>query len=226
MLTEISVFLPAYNEEKNLPSLITSCDIFLKNNLKKYEIIVINDGSTDQTVTTVEKLKKEYPTLRLVNHKLNIGYGQAIRSGIKAAKYNWVFFMDSDNQFRIEDLAKFLGHDEADLIIGYRIKRDDPINRLLASRIYGLFVKTLFGLKVNDIDCAFKVMRRKAIQSLGLISSSFFISTELLVRAKKKGLKIVEIGVNHYPRKEGRSSVTKERVVQSLIELKKLYFTL
>ena len=226
MITELTVFLPAFNEAKNLPQLVRSCDHYLKKNLKKYEIIVINDGSTDETAKVTTDLKKKYPSLRLINHPSNLGYGLAIKNGIIEARFDWVFFMDSDNQFRIDDLHSFLSHDEADLVIGYRMKRDDPINRLIASRVYGIFVKTLFGLWIRDIDCAFKLMRKEAVQHLGLISHSFFISTELLVRAKKKGLKIVEIGVNHYPRREGKSTVTKERIFQSLIELKNLYLSI
>lgn len=223
MVKELTVFLPAYNEEKNLPELVESCDNFLKKNLSKYEIIVVDDGSVDQTIEVVSRLKDKYKHLRLVSHRGNQGYGAAIKTGIGEARYPWVFFMDSDNQFKIDDLKQFLGRDDADLIIGYRIKRDDPASRILASRVYGLFVKTLFGLKVRDIDCAFKLMKKKSVEDLGFVSKSFFVSTEILVRAKKKGLKIVEIGVNHYPRKEGKSTVTLARVKQSLIELGKLY---
>ncbi len=174
MVTQLSIFLPAYNEGENLPFLIEKCDQFLKKNLKKYEIIVVNDGSKDDTKKVVEGLQKKFLSLRLVNHKTNLGYGQAIRTGIKESKFPWVFFMDSDNQFDINDLKKFLSHDDADLVIGYRIKRDDPFTRILASRVYGLFVKSLFGLKVKDIDCAFKLMKKDSVKDLGYVSNSFF----------------------------------------------------
>lgn len=223
MVTKLSLFLPAYNEGKNLPSLLAGCDQFLKENLKHYEMIVVDDGSTDQTAHVVANLRHKYSALRLVSHPSNQGYGQAIRTGIKEAKFPWVFFMDSDNQFRIEDLKEFLRYDDFDLVVGYRIKRDDPISRLIASNIYGLFVKTLFGLKIKDIDCAFKMLRKEAVEKLGFRSDSFFVSTELLVLAKKNNLKIKEIGVHHYPRQEGRSTVTFGRVWQSLVELVKLY---
>jgi len=226
MIKKLSVFLPAYNEEGNLPYLIDQCDKYLSETLDQYEIIVVDDGSIDNTASVVFGLTKKYKKLRLVRHHGNQGYGQAIRTGIKESKYPWTFFMDSDNQFKIEDIKEFLSNDDYDLVIGYRIKRDDPVRRLVASRVYGLFVKTLFGLKVKDIDCAFKVMRRDAIADLGIISNSFFASTELLVRARKNGLKIKEIGVNHYPRKEGVSTVTFARVKQSLAELGKLYAAL
>lgn len=223
MITQLSVFLPSYNEEKNLLFLIGECDRYLKSHLEKYEIIVIDDGSTDETTSVVINLQKKFPKLRLVKHDGNLGYGQAIRTGIKESKYPWIFFMDSDNQFRIEDIQEFLKYDEYDLDIGYRIKRDDHVKRLIASKVYGAFVKALFGLKVKDIDCAFKLMRKSAVANLGVVSNSFFASTELLVRAKKNGLKIKEIGVHHYPRREGVSTVTLSRVKQSLVELTKLY---
>lgn len=226
MIQKLSVFLPAYNEEKNLLYLIDRCDRYLKRNLKGYEIIIIDDGSTDETAPVVSGLTKKYKKLRLVKHIGNQGYGQAIRTGIMESKYPWTFFMDSDNQFKIEDIEEFLNSDNYDLIIGYRLKRDDPIGRLIASSVYGMFVKILFGLKAKDIDCAFKLMRRDSVANLGFVSNSFFASTELLVKAKKKGLTIKEIGVNHYPRKEGISTVTFARVKQSLIELGKLYATL
>ena len=226
MVQKLSLFLPAYNEALNLPELIKDSDNFLKKNLSAYEIIVIDDGSTDSTAATVRLLQEKYKSLKLVSHIGNKGYGQAIRTGIKESKYPSSFFMDSDNQFKIEGLKEFLKYDNFDLVIGYRIKRDDPVNRLIASRVYGMFVKTIFGLKVRDIDCAFKLMRRDAVIDLGFISNSFFASTEILVRAQKKGLKIKEIGVNHYPRKKGVSTVTVNRVKQSLVELGKLYAAL
>ncbi len=226
MVQKLSVFLPSYNEEKNLPFLIGECDRYLKSHLEKYEIIVIDDGSTDETTSVVINLQKKFKRLRLVKHDGNLGYGRAISTGIKESKYPWTFFMDSDNQFKIEDLEKFLNHDDYDLIIGYRLKRNDPLKRLIASRIYGLLVKILFNLKIRDIDCAFKLMRKSAVENLGIISTSFFASTELLVRAQKNDLKIKEIGVHHYPRKEGVSTVTLARVKQSLLELGKLYAAL
>lgn len=223
MVTKLSIFLPAYNEGGNLPSLIASCSSFGQANLELFEIIIVDDGSTDETEAIVGALAKKYPHLRLVRHPANLGYGQAIKTGLKSARYPWVFFMDSDNQFKIEDLKSFLQYDSYDLVIGYRLKRDDPINRLIASRVYALFVKALFGLKVRDIDCAFKLMNKRSVNNLSLESKSFFISTELLVQAKAKGLTIKEIGVHHYPRQEGKSSVTINRIVQSLLELRKLY---
>ncbi len=224
MVTQLSLFLPAFNEEKNLPLLIKDCDQFLKNNLSQYEMIVIGDGSSGGTKKVVEDLTSKYKHLRLVSHSANLGYGQALRSGIQAARYPWAFFMDSDNQFKIQDLKPFLAYSDFDLVIGSRLKRNDPARRLLASWVYGLFVKTLFGLKIRDIDCAFKMMKKKSVENLGFVSNSFFASTELLVLAKKKGLSIKEIGVHHYPRKAGVSTVTFNRVLRSLLELKKLYF--
>jgi len=226
MVKELTVFFPAYNEADNLPFLIRDCDQFLKNNLPKYEIIVVDDGSTDNTTEVVKGLLVKYPKLRLVSHRGNQGYGAAIKTGIKEARFPYVFFMDSDNQFKFDDLKQFLGQDDFDLVIGFRIKRHDPASRIFASKVYGLFVKSLFGPKVKDIDCAFKLMKKSAVENLKIKSDSFFVSTELLVRAQRNGLKIKEIGVSHYPRREGQSTVTKERVIQSLIELKKLYFSL
>jgi len=226
VIQKLTLFLPAFNEALNLPELIKNSDNFLKKTLTAYEIIIVDDGSTDSTASVVKDLQKTYQKLRLVRHDGNKGYGQAIRTGIKESKYPWTFFMDSDNQFKIDDLKEFLEFDSYDLVIGYRIKRDDPVRRLIASRVYGAFVKTLFGLKVKDIDCAFKLMRKDAVTDLGFVSNSFFASTEILVRAKKRGLKIKEIGVSHYPRKEGISTVTLGRVKQSLVELGKLYAAL
>lgn len=226
MLTSLSIFLPAYNEADNLPDLLKQIHAFASKSLKKYEVIIIDDGSTDNTQKIASNLVNRYPNTRIFTHQRNLGYGAAIKNGLVESKYPWVFFMDSDGQFDIKELKDFLEFDKFDLVVGYRIKRDDPPRRIFASKVYGQIVKFLFGFKVKDIDCAFKLMNRQKVLDLNLYSDSFFISTELLVKSSRQNLKVKEIGVHHYKRAKGASTVTTKRVLDSLLELAKLFLNL
>lgn len=213
-LKELSVFFPFYNEEANIEAQAKQALKIIPQFAQRFEIILVNDGSVDKTGLIGEKLADRYRQVRLINHKKNRGYGGALKSGFEAAKYAWVFFSDGDRQFDLAEIGSLLGHvNEADLIIGYRKKRADSLIRLANAKLFNFLIRILFGLRVKDIDCAFKLLRKNVIESLELRSDGALISSELLIKAKKAGFKISQVPVSHYPRKIGNPTGANFRVI-------------
>lgn len=211
MIKEISVFFPAYNEEKNIKKTIVEAISVLEKTAKKYEIIVINDGSKDKTGEIVEKLMKENKNIRMITHRKNKGYGGSLISGFSKVKYEWIVFTDSDGQFDFSEIGRFISTQKetnADLVIGWYRKRRVSFIRKINSSVWQIIVRLMFGLKVKDIDCGFKLIRKKVIDEISQLKSQrgAFISTEFLVKAKLKNFKIVEIPVHHYAREEGAAT--------------------
>jgi len=213
-LPEISLFLPAYNEAENIQKTISDADKVLKKLAQKYEILVIDDGSKDETGTIVKKMMKKNKNIRLITHNPNKGYGGAFKSGLYGSKYDLVSFIDSDGQFDYSELTKFIPLiDNHDLVIGYRIKRQDNFLRVLNANIWKLWVWLLFGLWVKDIDCAFKVIKKPVIDSIDLVTESALTSAEFLIRTKQAGFKLAEVGVHHYPRAAGEQTGANPKVI-------------
>ncbi len=225
MKPALSAFFPAYNEEGNIAKTVRQALEVLSAYADPFEVIVVDDGSTDRTAEVVRAIAALDPRVRLVQHGRNRGYGAALRTGFAAARYDWVFFSDADLQFDLKDLARLLAHlDHADLIVGYRIRRQDPLHRRLISRVWNWLVRWGFGIRVRDVDCAFKLVRRELVQRLPLRSEGAFLSTELLCRAAATGARIVEVGVPHYPRRWGKQGGASFRVIlRALVELWRLW---
>jgi glycosyltransferase involved in cell wall biosynthesis len=220
----ISVFFPAYNEEANIGALALKTASVLKRIASPWEVIAINDGSRDRTGQVVKALHKKNRNIRLVDHVVNQGYGAAVKSGFSAAKHEWIFLTDGDGQFDVEEMEAFLpllaSHD---LVVGYRIRRADPMQRKLNAWAWGTLVRAIFGLKgVRDIDCAFKFVRRDVFKKFKLETTGAMISTELLVKSQKNGFRIIEKGVNHYPRRAGQQTGAKLSVIARAF--KELFF--
>ena len=202
----LSVFFPAYNEAANIGPLVEDAMRILPQLADPFEIIIINDGSSDGTDETAEALTARYPQVRAVHHPRNLGYGAALRTGFAEARHDLVFFTDADNQFKLDAISRFLPHAaDHDLVVGYRIRRMDPFHRLFIARTYHLLVRLLFGLNVHDIDCAYKLINRRVFERIHLRSDGAFISSELLIRARSAGFSIHEVGVQHFPRTQGVS---------------------
>ena len=203
----ISLFFPAHNEESNIGRAIESAVLVLDEITSDYEIIIIDDGSTDATREIVSALAESNHRIRLILHPENRGYGGALISGFSAAKLPWVFFTDGDNQFDLHEINRLLPYrDSADLIIGYRIDRKDhPIRRLNAFG-WRMLIWLLLGVNIRDVDCAFKLIRREVLESIDLTALGAVISAELLAKSKNKGFRIKEIGVSHFPRTSGAPS--------------------
>lgn len=233
---EISVVLPAFKEEENIEKAVLDVHKYLKNNFSEFEILVVNDGSMDKTKEIVKKIIKDIKNIRLINHETNRGYGAALRSGFKNAKHNLVFYTDSDNQFNIEDLNLLLPHiQKYDIVAGFRLNRKDPLMRIFVAWIYNLLIRLFFGLRVKDIDCSFKLYKRKIFDKIKLYSDTGFIDAEVLIKAQKAGFTIAQVGVKHYPRVRGHTTyvfgkqnmffafVKPKVVVDILSEIRKLW---
>lgn len=228
---ELSVFFPAFNEEANIKKTVTAALKVIPRVAKKWEIIVVNDGSTDKTSKIVGELIKKEPRIRMITHTPNRGYGAALKSGFYNARYSLITFTDADGQFDFSEVVKFLATQKktgADLVIGYYLKRKVSWIRFLASRLlWQPAVYCLFGLKVRDINCAFKLIKKEVIETIPRLEAERgpFISSELLIKAKQAGFKIIEIGVHHYPRRAGHATGADLKVVLAgLIDLYRLRF--
>jgi glycosyltransferase involved in cell wall biosynthesis len=213
-LEGISVFFPAYNEEANVGKMVDAFKRALPQVAEDYEIIIVNDGSEDKTGEIADRLMKEDPKIRVVHHERNLGYGAAIRSGINACRKEYLFFTDGDGQFDVAQLSLLVpliaGHDG---VIGFRLNRQDPWIRMLNAWAWNRLVRLMFGLKVKDIDCAFKLFHRRVFEDIHLESSGAMISTEMLVKIKKTRYELQEIGVFHSPRLAGKQTGANLRVI-------------
>jgi glycosyltransferase involved in cell wall biosynthesis len=210
----LSLVLPAHNEAGNIEPVVYQALRVLPRFANAHEIIIVNDGSLDGTGEIADRLASEHGPVRVVHHERNRGYGGALKSGFAASTGDWVMLMDSDRQFDLEDLVYLTPFvDQFDMVAGYRLQRNDPSHRILFGQLFKLAMNVLFGIKVRDIDCAFKVMRGELLRSIKLESPGALISTELFVRWARAGGTWIEIGIHHYPRAVGEQSGGSWRVI-------------
>jgi glycosyltransferase involved in cell wall biosynthesis len=217
-VARLSYFFPAHNEEANIEGLVEEALASLPGLAETFEIIAVDDGSSDRTASLAEGLAERHPdVVRLVRHPVNLGYGAALRSGFAAARYELIAFTDGDRQFRVADLglltARLAGPDSPDVVAGFRIKRADPPVRTLYARAYRLANRLFFGLRVTDVDGACKLFRRAALDGLRVESGGAFFSAELLIKLQAAGRSLAEVGVSHYPRTAGSATGARPRVV-------------
>jgi glycosyltransferase involved in cell wall biosynthesis len=217
-VARLSYFFPAHNEEANLAGLVEEALAALPEIAETFEIIAVNDGSRDSTGSIADGLAAAHPdVVRAVHHPTNLGYGAALRSGLGAARYELVAFTDGDRQFKVPDVGRLTerlaGPGTPDVVVGFRIKRADPLIRTLYARAYRLANRIFFGLQVTDVDCACKLFRREALEGLRVDSGGAFFSAELLIKLQAAGRTVVEVGIPHYPRTAGSATGAKPSVV-------------
>jgi glycosyltransferase involved in cell wall biosynthesis len=224
-MESISVFFPCYNEQENMRRLYESADKVLRSLGIDYEMIFVNDGSKDRTGEIADSIAASDPHVRVVHHPKNLGYGSALQSGFRAAGKDLVFFTDGDSQFDLDEMPKFLPLIEKyDIVAGYRIDRREGLVRKLNAWCWGTLVCFLFKMKVRDIDCAFKLFRRRIFDEIELRSTGALISTEILARAIGKGYTITQVGVHHFPRRAGAPTGAKLSVIlRAFLELFRLH---
>jgi glycosyltransferase involved in cell wall biosynthesis len=216
---------PVFDEELNIGVLLDTALDVAPQLATDFEIVVVDDGSRDGSAREVHARAAADRRIRMVRHPSNLGYGAALRSGLREARGELVFFSDADLQFDLRELAALLHHTESfDVVAGYRAPRRDPVGRCLLAWGWGLLVRMLFGLPVRDIDCAFKVFRRPVLESMPIASIGAFVNTEILVRARHAGYRIRQVPVSHRRRRHGRQSGANPRVIlRALLELASLY---
>lgn len=207
-LTELSIFFPFWNEGKNIEKVVEDAIPVAKEVADKWEIIMVDDGSSDNTLEEGKKLARRYKDVKLISHSPNRGYGAALRSGFENSQYKYVVFTDGDGQFDFSEVTKFIEKiKNADIAIGYRKTRQDSFARHILMKLLKIWDFIFFRFYFRDIDCGFKMFKKSAIDEImPLRSEGAMITTEILAKAKQKNLKIVEVEVNHYPRKFGNQS--------------------
>lgn len=212
---EISLSLPCYNEEGNVRQVVTKACSVLDKLASKYEVIIVDDGSSDKTQAIARELAAQNPKVKVIHHEVNQGYGAAVRSGLKNSQYDYVCFTDGDGQFDLEELKKLTDlMADNDMVIGYRRQRKDPFYRSFNACLYGFLIRLLFDLKVKDLNCAFKVFRKRVIDDLEIESKAALVNAEILIKARKKGYtKIKEVPVSHYPRTLGQQTGANLKVI-------------
>jgi glycosyltransferase involved in cell wall biosynthesis len=223
------VFFPAYNDSGTIASLVIAALRAARKLTPDFEVIVVNDGSADATADIVDELVRTYPEVRVVHHERNRGYGGALRSGFAAATRDLVFYTDGDAQYDPSEMA-VLWHsfgDGVDLVNGYKISRSDPLHRIVIGRIYHHMVKILFGLRVRDVDCDFRLMRRSIFDTVTLEKNSGVICLEMMKKIQDAGFRIAEVPVHHYHRAHGRSQFFNfRRLIRTIADVMKLWFVL
>jgi glycosyltransferase involved in cell wall biosynthesis len=214
----LSVVLPAYNEELNVVPVVEQALDCLPRVADDYEVIVVDDGSTDGTAAALAQLLADHhPRLRLLRHERNQGYGAALRTGFSRARYDHVFYTDADRQFDIGEIEYLLPLlREYDAVVGFRVYRYDSPTRLVASTVYNWIVRILFRVRVRDVDCSFKLFRREVLDKVTIECTDFFVDTELVAKARKWNFRIIEKGVRHYARVAGETSVRASDVPRTL----------
>jgi glycosyltransferase involved in cell wall biosynthesis len=225
----ISAVLPAFDEEDNIETATRRmAEVLASLSLRDWEVIIVDDGSVDKTGEIADRLAADDPAhIRVFHHRPNRGYAEALKTGFTSARHQLIFYTDSDNQFDVRELANLLPLAEnADIVNGFRIYRFDPLTRLVASWGFNLLVRMVFRIKVRDIDCAFKLFRREVFDKVTIESKKFFVDAEILAKAKYYGFRMTEIGVRHYPRTAGKSTIRPHHVISTLGELTRIWINI
>jgi glycosyltransferase involved in cell wall biosynthesis len=225
----LSIFFPAYNDSGTIASLVITALHSARKLTADFEVIVVNDGSADKTAEILDELARTYPEVRVVHHERNRGYGGALRTGFATATRDLVFYTDGDAQYdpaEMELLWRRLD-DSVDVVNGYKISRSDPMHRIVIGRIYHHTVKVLFGLRVRDVDCDFRLIRRAVFDKVHLEKDSGVICLEMMKKITDAGFRIAEVPVHHYHRAHGRSQFFNfRRLFRTGVDVFKLWFAL
>lgn len=224
-VTSLSLFFPCLNEKDTVVVLTEKILSVAQSICDDYELIIVDDGSTDGTSVLADQLAEKYPQVRVIHHSTNMGYGAALQSGFRAAAKKYVFYTDGDGQFDAGELPALLPMMfDCDILSAYRLNRQEGLLRKINAFCWSTLVGLLFHLKLRDIDCAFKLYKREVFDQIEMHSTGALIDTEILARAKRKGYIIKQTGVHHYPRTAGKATGANIKVIlRAFRELFKLH---
>ena len=225
----ISAFFPAYNDGGTIPSMVITALRTLATVTDDYEVVVVNDGSADYTAEVLEELARVYPQVRIIHHPKNRGYGAALRTGFASAQKEWVFYTDGDAQYDPHELKLLVAAlaPGVDIVNGYKIVRQDPLHRIIIGRLYHHFVKFMFGFKLRDVDCDFRLIRRDVFDHVPLESDTGTICLEMIKKFQDAGYKFAEVPVHHFHRAYGKSQFFNfPRLWRTAIQLTQLWLKL
>ena len=225
----LSIFFPFYNDSGTIASMVIGAIQAARQLTPDFEVIVVDDGSTDATAQIADELALHYPEVRVIHHERNRGYGGALRSGVAAAQKELVFYTDGDAQYDPSELARLWPQMRAgiDLVNGYKISRSDPFHRIVIGRVYHHTVRLLFGLRVRDVDCDFRLMRRAIFDRVHLTKNSGVICLEMMKKIQDAGFTIAQVPVHHYHRAYGKSQFFNfRRIFWTGLDVMKLWYVL
>lgn len=225
----VSIFFPCYNDAKSIRKLVENAFFTIKKHTSKYEVIVINDASIDNSKLILQKLSKKYKHLKVISHLQNQGYGGALRSGFKAARYGLIFYTDGDGQYDVRELSLLLQlmTKDSDFINGIKMVRHDPTYRIVIGNLYAFLTRWLFWVPIYDIDCDFRLIRKSTVKKLNLKSNSGSICIELVKKAQRAGAKFRQVSIHHLERKHGVSQFFRmNKILQTFAELINLWLEL
>ena len=225
----LSVFFPAYYDEKNIDKVVhKAVEVLESLQLKDYEITIIEDGSPDKTDEVADMMAKQYPKVKVIHHEKNMGYGATLWEGFSTARFEYVFYTDGDNQFDLEELKKFVSLiPYSDMVVGYRKKKQYSTYRKLTSFVYNLVLRFAFDIDYIDIDCAFKIIKTDLFRKIKVNTKDAFIDAEIMIKANMMGYTTTELGVKHLPRVDGVSTAARPsiifRTIKEIIQFRKEY---
>jgi len=228
-LDSISAFFPAYNDAATIASMVIATLLTLPNVTDDYEVIVVNDGSPDHTGEILDELARIYPQLTVITHEQNMGYGGALRSGFAAATKSWIFYTDGDAQYDPRELPGLVEAvtEDCDVVNGFKIARSDPLHRIIIGRLYHHLVRVLFGFRLRDVDCDYRLMRRAIFERVDLASTSGTICLEMVKKLQDLGFRFEEVPVHHYHRAHGKSQFFNfPRLIKTAMQLMGLWWGL
>ncbi len=224
-LSSLSLFFPCFNDSKTIASLVEQAYAMAPQYARNFEVIVVDDGSTDGSRDVLRGLQSRYADFRVISHEQNKGYGGALASGFKAASHDYVFYTDGDGQYSLEDLSAFVNQalEGAVWVNGYKIKRHDSRLRRALGAAYNQTVKFFLGIKLRDMDCDFRLFQTKLVREVELTFQSGAVCAELVSQLEKRGVTAQELPVRHYARAYGSSQFFNfKSLAQTLRDIVKL----